>query len=186
MIAITMNRRRTELNGSLVCPCSSITLKYFYTTTLVLQLRCIHLSSERSLSHNLKEKVKLVGQRRVNFKGIMGRKVTIVADVYKWNLGWIAGDSSVPIFSAEMPSELVNLDGMLLGRDTIYRYCWELSYKRFGDFNRPFVPTPKGPAYLVSSNGSELLLHTQYDGLEMTQQQSTMRDTKMSIPIRAF
>ena len=48
----------------------------------------LHSSKFRKkLSHKLKEKIKLVGQRRVNFKGIMGKKATIVADIYKWDLG---------------------------------------------------------------------------------------------------
>ena len=64
---------------------------------------------------------------------------------------------------AKIPENLRNIDGMLLGRDTIYRNCWRLAYERSNEFIRPYVPT-EGPVRLTAENGEEITLLVEHEG----------------------
>ena len=86
--------------------------------------------------------------------GINGKETTVLTDVYKWDLGWKENQNNVCITSVEIPDEFFNIKGMLLGRDTVYKKCWELAYETLQNgLIGPYVPTTQGPVHLVSSTG---------------------------------
>ena len=49
-----------------------------------------------------------VGTGNASFRGIMRRQTSLMADVYKWELGWRQQNSSVHIISVEIPDSLIN------------------------------------------------------------------------------
>ena len=93
-----------------------------------------------------KKWVSKVAAQYTRLEGIKGGETTVLTDVFKWDLGWNKAQQGVIIYSVEIPEELLNIRGMLLGRDTIFRKCWELAYEHLPENRiRPYVPTPHGP-----------------------------------------
>ena len=115
-------------------------------------------------------RVTKVGSRRINFRGILGRQTTLIADIYRWQFGWTTADKSIIVYSAEIPDDRLSIDGMLLGRDTIYKNRWGLAYEEEGHYVTPYVPTPSGPVHLVSHQGTRLRLETPLEGTDLQAQ----------------
>ena len=91
----------------------------------------LHSRSFRTqLPEKCKTKYSMVGKRMIKFKGIMGKQNALMAKVYRWEFGWNNSDDTVIVLSVEIPDDVINIRGMLLGRDTIYWNCWGLSYER--------------------------------------------------------
>ena len=135
----------------------------------------LHTKSFReNLSGELKSGVTKIATRYTRFMGINGKQSNVLTDIYRWDLGWKADQNEFSIISTEIPDELLNIKGMLLGRDTIYRKCWGLAYETLEtNYIRPYVPTSQGLIYLVSSAGEQISLVAEYDGTSFSSTQAT-------------
>ena len=70
----------------------------------------------------------------------MGRQTALMAKVYRWEFGWDTNDDTVIVISVEIPDDVINIRGMLLGRDTISWNCWGLAFEKQGESTHTYRP----------------------------------------------